>query len=318
MLRGLSIAVGVGRSSFAIYLILRAIFGPVLWPFSVIEPLLLWLCMPSFALLIIALVRRRWSPAAAHAVIAGAWLSIFGHFLIPPPSPPSTSGPALEVLSFNVGAGVASYEQIVKLLRVEAADLVLIQELTADQEHAFAHDLLELYPHRDLHGLGIDGMGIFSKHPIVEAGLLQLDSRRAYQRAVIDVRGQRMTVFNVHPGLSRLLFGPSSRNPRDFQRMALDARAAGAAIIAGDFNATENMDLCQLLEVAGLRDAFRDAGRGFGLTFPVFRKYRGLPIPAFVRIDYVWYTESYACRAARVLEDAGSDHLPLSVVLERR
>jgi len=305
-------------SSFAIYLILRAIFGPVLWPFSVIEPLLLWLCMPSFALLLIALVRRRWTAAAAHAVIAGAWISIFGHFLIPPPEAPPRSGQALEVLSFNVGAGVASYEQIVKLLRVEAADVVLIQELTADQEHAFGHDLLELYPHRDLHGLGIDGMGIFSKYPILDAGLLQLDSRRAYQRAVIDIRGERTTLFNVHPGLSRLLFGPSSRNPRDFQSMALEARSAGAAIIAGDFNATENMDLCQLLEVAGLRDAFRGAGRGFGLTFPVFKKYRGLPIPPFVRIDYVWHTEAYVCREARVLEDAGSDHLPLSVVLERR
>jgi endonuclease/exonuclease/phosphatase (EEP) superfamily protein YafD len=114
------------------------------------------------------------------------------------------------------------------------------------------------------------------------------------------------------------LFGPASNDTRDLRRIARDAHAAGAALIGGDFNATENMDLCQALHDAGLRDAFRQAGAGFGLTFPVFGRYRGLPLPPFVRIDYVWHSAAYVSRAAQVLPDAGSDHLPLLVVLERR
>jgi endonuclease/exonuclease/phosphatase (EEP) superfamily protein YafD len=124
-------------------------------------------------------------------------------------------------------------------------------------------------------------------------------------------------VFHVHPGLLRLLLGPWSPNAAEFERLAGAARQLSPALIAGDLNATENMDLCLILERAGLRDAFRAAGRGLGATFPVPGRYRGLPLPAFVRIDFVWHTDAYTCREARVLPGAGSDHYPLRVTLER-
>ncbi len=306
------------RYSLAIYLVLRAIFGPVLWPLCVIEPMLIWICLPSFALLAVALLRKRRAAALAHALISTTWLALFGHLLLPPTTPPAARGPTLQLVSFNVGAGVASFAEIVQLMRSESADVVVLQELTSDQEHAFANDLLELYPYRDLHGLGIDGLGLFSKFPILESELFRLRSRRPYQRALLDVRGERTTIFNVHPGLFRLLYAPWSPNSEDFARLASSVRKLSPAMIVGDLNATENMDLCVLLRAAGLHDAFRAAGDGFGLTFPVQGKYRDLPIPPVIRIDYVWHSDAYFCREARVLADAGSDHLPLRVVLERR
>lgn len=302
----------------AVYLGLRTMCGPVVWPFSILEPVLFWVCLPSIALLVFALVRRQWGMSAVHASIVGVWIGLFGHLLIAPRELAPIRGATLDVLSFNVGAGVASHAQIVELLRREDADVVLVQELSADDERAFADDLLDVYPHRDLHGLGIEGLGIFSKFPIVEREWLRLEASRAYQRVVLDVRGERTTILNVHPGVVRLLVAPWTGDASDFARLASAATEAGTAMIGGDFNATENMDLCRPLAKAGMRDAFRDAGRGLGLTFPVFGRYRGLPIPPMARIDFVWHTAAYACREARVLDDAGSDHFPLRVVLERR
>jgi endonuclease/exonuclease/phosphatase (EEP) superfamily protein YafD len=299
------------------YLALRAIFGPVLWPLNWVEPLLLWLCLPSFVGLIVALVRRRRLRALAHAGISAVWLVLFGH-LLAPNTPEPGQGPSLSVLTFNLGAGMASHTEISQLLRSAGADLVLLQELTRDEERALAADLLVEYPHRDLHGLGISGLGVLSKFPLHESELLQLKGRRPYQRSLIQVRGERTTVFNVHPGLLRLFVSPWSKDAADFEWLAQAALQSAPALIVGDFNATENMDLCLLLERAGLRDAFRESGRGLGLTFPTFGKYRGLPLPPLVRIDCVWHTQEYVAREARVLEDAGSDHLPLRVVLERR
>ena len=232
--------------------------------------------------------------------------------------PEAARGPTLQLVSFNVGAGVASFAEIVALMRSENADVVALQELTSDQEHAFANELLALYPYRDLHGLGIEGLGLFSKFPILESELFRLRSRRPYQRALLDVHGERTTIFNVHPGLLRLLCAPWSPDSEDFAQLASSVKQRSPAMLIGDLNATENMDLCVLLKAAGLHDAFRAAGDGFGFTFPVLGKYRGLPIPPAVRIDYVWHSDAYFCREARVLAAAGSDHLPICVVLERR
>ncbi len=317
-------AVGA-RFCLAGYLALRAAFGPALWPLCIVEPVLFWICLPSAVLLLAALARKKRIAALTHAFILAVWLATFGHVLVPPAERPPRSpaaepggrAPELSVLTFNVGAGLASYAELVALLRRESTDLVLIQELTADQARALAGDLLDLYPHRDLHGLGIEGLGALSKFPLLDQELFRIFAKRPYQRVVLDVRGEATTVFNVHPGLSRLLVGPWSPNAREFERLGEAAAQNPPALIVGDFNATENMNLCRSLERFGLRDAFRESGRGLGLTFPVPGKYHGLPLPAFVRIDFVWHTAAFESREARVLPDAGSDHYPLRVTLER-
>lgn len=310
----------VGWIPFALagYLVLRTLFGPILWPLCTIEPLLWWLCLPSAVLLVLALLRRCWSRTVAHAVILSIWLWLFGHLLVAPQAPAAPRGPTLRVLGFNLGAGVAAHEQILELLRSVQADVVLLQELTLDEEGALGRDLVDLYPHRDLHGLGIDGLGVFSRFPLLECELFRLDSRRPYQRVVLDSPKARTAILNVHPSLLHLLAGPWSPVGGDLEQLAQQTVADSPALLAGDFNATENMQLAAQLQSVGLSDAFREAGSGLGLTFPVFLRYRGLPIPPAVRIDYVWTSAAFLCRSARVLPDAGSDHYPLLVELEWR
>ena len=70
---------------------------------------------------------------------------------------------------------------------------------------------------------------------------------------------------------------------------------------------------------AVLNDAWRAAGNGAGRSWPLAEAI-GLPrvIRPFLRIDYIWYSDALRAVAATVGGDLGSDHLPVSAVLEWR
>jgi endonuclease/exonuclease/phosphatase (EEP) superfamily protein YafD len=74
---------------------------------------------------------------------------------------------------------------------------------------------------------------------------------------------------------------------------------ADAIILAEDFNIPARIQSLQPLR-RFLRDAWLDAGDGWGATMPEF-----LPL---TRIDHVWVSESVEVRAVRVERLAGSDH----------
>ena len=64
-----------------------------------------------------------------------------------------------------------------------------------------------------------------------------------------------------------------------------------------------------------LADAFREAGRGMGFTFPANAEL----VPPGIRIDYVWYSDEFVARDAYVADDSGpSDHLAVVAELALR
>ncbi len=66
------------------------------------------------------------------------------------------------------------------------------------------------------------------------------------------------------------------------------------------------------MRAADFVEAFDAAGSGLGLSFPVFLRYRGLPLPPLVRIDHVFLRGLAPC-CARFLSGAGADHRALYV-----
>jgi endonuclease/exonuclease/phosphatase (EEP) superfamily protein YafD len=91
--------------------------------------------------------------------------------------------------------------------------------------------------------------------------------------------------------------------------LAQMATNSGPGILMGDFNLTDQNDNYTLLSDAGLTDAFRAAGWGFGFTWPS-RSRIGL-LRLLVRIDYIWHSAHFRTIHAWVGPDAGSDHLPV-------
>ena len=81
-------------------------------------------------------------------------------------------------------------------------------------------------------------------------------------------------------------------------------------ILIGDFNLTDQNEGYEILRGGGWVDAFRSAGRGFGLTYPK-RSWSGPNLLPLVRIDFIFVTPGIHPVEAWVGEDGGSDHLPV-------
>jgi endonuclease/exonuclease/phosphatase (EEP) superfamily protein YafD len=68
---------------------------------------------------------------------------------------------------------------------------------------------------------------------------------------------------------------------------------------------------------ARLGDSFREAGAGFGMSWPAGLS-EELPdiLPPLMRLDYVWHSGHFRAVNADQGPDLGSDHLPLVATLE--
>ena len=83
-------------------------------------------------------------------------------------------------------------------------------------------------------------------------------------------------------------------------------RLSQSLIVAGDFNMPTDSCIYRR-DWAGYRNAFSDAGLGFGYT--EWPRVRGFSWG--VRIDHVLTGSDWRCRSCWVGPDVGSDHLPL-------
>jgi vancomycin resistance protein VanJ len=92
-------------------------------------------------------------------------------------------------------------------------------------------------------------------------------------------------------------------------------------IAAGDFNLTDQSQDYYYLR-AVMQDAFRTAGVGFGFTFPngwdlklLLKQLNWKLTFPLVRLDYVWYSQHWGAKSAKVLPAIGSEHLPVEAQL---
>ena len=152
-------------------------------------------------------------------------------------------------------------------------------------------------------------------------------------RATYEWQGRTIAVYNVHlhsfgrarpwrDGARRVLslaaWSDALRTyRRDFKTRADQARLLRRMldseelpfVVCGDLNSTPHSWVYAHL-AEGLTDAFREAGAGWGGTFPA-----GLPL---VRIDVVLVSEEWEVRRARVSQAVASDHLPVIAELVLR
>lgn len=247
--------------------------------------------------------------------------------LVYPPAlnlaPPRESGaPTLSVLSWNMFVGGASSEALRAAVEQYNPDVVLLQEALWEPLNA-EQALLERYPYHLLRpGETAPGLAIFSRLPIREAGVPPMfgnpwDMERLVW-ARVELDGRLITIVNTHPIPPRTLEGDCpllrcyNTGPRDAQISALrriieelHQHSGDPLLIGGDMNVTEREPAYFELS-AGLRDAQREAGRGFGASWrPAF-----LDLPfGLIRIDYLF--SNAQLRPLTLITDCklrGSDH----------
>lgn len=266
-----------------------------------------YLTVAGVASMALFAVARRWVATIVAAAVCVVMIAV----LAPRYFAPETTGVpsvALRVVTANLGMGRADARAMVELASA-AADVLVVQELTLQAAEAMAAAGLDrVFGHRAIDPRPMaDGIGVWSRHPIVGAGSIE-GYRMPMLQTEIRVPGVRFDVSVLAVHLAAPLVQPLRWFSDDIARLretlAALARAAGsgAVVVAGDFNATYDMRPFRLLLDGRYRDAAEQAGAGLTRSYP------GRPwIPSVVGIDHVLLHNCTATSASTVAV-RGSDH----------
>ncbi len=277
------------------------------------------LVIPAPLLLIGCVIWRRWRLSALLLLPTMACVIIYGVFFIPRAVNVPTNAIHFTLLTFNTRFDRTSLEPFADIIREADADVVLMQELSFYAAQYLGQTLLDRYPYQVFYPSSIHagGIGIMSRYPIVASEYW--GTTRWQQRAVLDIAGRQMVIYNAHTHHPFREGGDGLTLRRaDVQEIINRAtQETLPVILAGDFNITDAADEYGWL-TTHFTDAYRAVGQGFGFTFPaVGTQIRFFRVPFSVaRLDYVFTSPQIQATAAIVWPDAAtSDHHPLRVEL---
>jgi vancomycin resistance protein VanJ len=306
----LSALVGLYGLGMTLGLLLHVTIDERLRPMMLFNSLLPASLFPALVLLPLALAFRRWRVVVTLLSPVIGLLVMYNYVFLPQSLPAAPAGTEISILTFNINLGNRDFEAVAQLIRAADADLVALQEINRAAYFYLDDDLADIYPYRTFHPDNAPpGQAVLSKYPILEDSYWQVE--RGHQRVVVEIDGQQVVFYNVHPvhfSLNRRAlfnFDGQQREIDDIlQRLGNEE---GALIIAGDFNTSDQTDMYERF-AALYGDTFRAVGAGFGLTFP-----SRLPL---ARLDYVFYNAAFIPLDAEVwYTNTGSDHFPLYVRL---
>lgn len=305
-----------------IYLALKLLRGDHVWQVALFDNGASLALLPALPLLALALWRRRRIPSILLGLVTVGYVWLFGGLFLPhldlqPACAASGTGcqPALRVMAFNLENRFSDPDQIVASIESYNPDFVALEEYSVDKQEAFAQQLGAIYPYRVQYHDSVSGVGLISKFPITNAENLVIADpthTMSHVHAVLDVNGTPLTVYVVHaiaPG-----FGRSTpyvvRGSADIAELTHLATSGGPVIMLGDFNMSDISDDYHVIASSGLIDTWREAGFGFGFTWPT-RSYRPRETTPLIRIDYIWHTKDFRALDIFVGDYATSDHRPL-------
>ncbi len=319
------------------YLLIRLLVGDGYWRVSFINTFAHWLLFPVFGLLPLALVlRTRYVVYGLLPIFVIAVIWIAPYFLPKFISPPT--GTVIRVLTLNTRALIDNMQPVEQFLVESGADVVLLQEVNATNAASLLPSLHDTYPYQsDWSNKPVySDNQLLSKFPIesIDYFELGLPDTRAPIRAVLNIHGAQVAIYNVHldwPGgytrqpepifgwffennfyfRSLLGYDESIRNLQIERLLAKLQTEPYPHIIGGDFNMSASSIMYNRV-AAQLRDSFLEAGWGLGTSWPD-AGVRGMAgwIPPLVRIDYIWHSDGLRSVKAWVGSAVGSDHLPV-------
>ena len=167
---------------------------------------------------------------------------------------------------------------------------------------------------------------IASRHPLSDCRQGYISFRNephTFATCVVTIGGRAVTLITTHFMTPRfglaaarfnLLTGVEVWNDNVDDRMTQSQELAAAiesrntpVIVAGDLNAPDSSLVVRGLLNTGLRDAFSEAGRGYGFTWGHSLR----PHIPFLRIDHILVSAEFRVGSAFVGNAAGSAHRPV-------
>ncbi|WP_338703705.1 endonuclease/exonuclease/phosphatase family protein [Streptomyces sp. Q6] len=267
-----------------------------------------WLVAPAAAALLIALLAR-WRTGLVWGAVA---LGALAWCVQPYGTDDEASGPpvsGVRVLASNVQFGRGT-DALIDAITAHEPGLVFVEECDYGCQDALGRDSLETaYPYRRaVRAGGSEGSTILSKFPLKAAP--GVTGTMGMPGATADVLGHPVRLQLAHP------MPPLPRQVgvwrRELGRLADAAGAAdGPAIMAGDFNATQDhAAFRRILDAGSLRDASRLTGDSRRASWP-----STAPRQLGTQIDHVLVSAEFSVQDVRFLTLADTDHRAVLVDL---
>ena len=268
--------------------------------------------LAASVLLIIALVRTRWSMAALLAVCAAlsAWMASLPWRLAEQRTTVARSTQRTRLLYANVNTRNPTPAAILQIIAREKPDIVVLVEASA----AFSPVIEELaaeYPYSvvDLREHN-DGLAILSRCKATRGELIKLPPHVRGRIAAMTVEfadGDHVRIIAAHSHPPSTPSGARQRDAELIEIAAVIKNESGQVLFAGDLNTTMWAKSFQDFAMAS---GLHDARIGFGIapTWPSF-----LPTILQLPIDHVLHSTSLGVHDFRTVAAIGSDHLPVVV-----
>ena len=312
---------------------------------SLLNELTPWYFLPVPLWLGTAAIARTKVAFLATLLPLALFLALYGDLFVPRPAhlaawfgkPPEPEA-RLRVMTFNILATARPTADLARVVVDVNPDVILTQETMPALATSLDASIGTVYPYTRLRTDGLwEAQGIWSRLPILSEERWEGSQRGAnWQHAVVDVHGRRVHLVNLHLTTPRVtvrrtesflvpvVVGEVSVARRQEvawlgPRLRALAATGEPVIVAGDLNLTDQTPEFQRLLDAGYADAYRQAGWGFGMTYPGLPRVRlgrsgaviGFPL---IGIDHVLLSSGVQARSARVWPDSGSsDHRPVVV-----
>ncbi|GAA3522894.1 endonuclease/exonuclease/phosphatase family protein [Streptomyces osmaniensis] len=267
---------------------------------SLIETFLPWLGLLIPVLVLLGLVRKSATALIAVLLPAVVWLNLFGGQL----SDKTGSGGDLTVATHNVNAENSDPAGTAQDVAASGADVVALEELTADAVPTYEKALASTYKYHSVQGT----VGLWSKYPLsgVRSVDIQLGWTRAMRAAVTTPAGQ-VAVYVAHlPSVRVKMEAGFTARQRDKSADALGEAIADEplqkAVLLGDLNGTMN-DRALRAITAQMRSTQGASGSGMGFSWPA-----SFPM---ARIDQIM-VKGIEPMSSWTLPETGSDHLPIA------
>lgn len=244
----------------------------------------------------------------------------------------AVQGVPLRVMTANLLINNGNTSAVVATVMEQLPDVLLVQELGHPMATQLAEALMQRYPHQIIERNNSPaGLGILSRYPVSFALSPDfLSESCSCQRVTLDLLGRPVTIVHVHPPQPMIRYArwgpillPAGFDVDDTQRPLRAAiRGLGApdtlsepVILVGDFNTSDRQPFYGEVR-RRFADAYREAGWGFGFTFPnapfdphLFGTHSvNLPLIPLARIDYVLHNDAWVTVAAQTGDMPGSDH----------
>ncbi len=293
--------------------LLRMFFHDATPPFAWLNAFTLYVYLPAYVSLAIAVWRKRWWLAVASGSVIACHLG----WVLPdfrpatpyaPPSAKMTSvSRSLRVYYANVrgGRNMQMDEVLADALSYDP-DVIVVAEMQGHWWHRMIDtNPLKSHPYgTKLRARNTGDVGIFSRLPVTRMEQILIGGRAVL---VVDIAlgDESLRLVALHSPRPNINAGGEYDKFWQTLEPTLAAEP-GPVVVVGDFNATQHSLVYEQLEADGYRSAHEDRGRGYATTWP-----NGVYWIPPIRIDQAFLSAEVECESIEEGVGIGSDHKPL-------